>query len=88
MFLGGNTPRLTVETGHDEKPSLCIIRDSYTDCLLPFLLEDFSRIDLIDLRYYKDSLSAYINDGQFDMVLVMYSVSNFCEDTNLFLLGM
>lgn len=88
LFLGGNTPRLTVETGQAEKPSLCIIRDSYTDCLLPFLLADFSRIDLIDLRYYKESLSDYINEGRFDMVLVMYSVSNFCEDTNLFLLGM
>lgn len=88
IFLGGNTPRATIETGHGDKPSLCIIRDSYTDCLLPFLLEDFSRIDLIDLRYYKSSLSQYINERQFDMVLVMYSVSNFCEDENLFLLGM
>lgn len=88
MFLGGNTPRVTIETGHSDKPSLCIIRDSYADCLLPFLLEDFSRIDLIDLRYYKSSLSQYINERQFDMVLVMYSVSNFCEDENLFLLGM
>ena len=88
MFLGGNTPRVTIETGRSDKPSLCIIRDSYADCLLPFLLDDFSRIDLIDLRYYKSSLSEYINERQFDTVLVMYSVSNFCEDENLFLLSM
>jgi hypothetical protein len=88
FFLGGNTPRLTVETGHSDKPSLLILRDSYTDSLLPFLLEDFSRIDLLDLRYYRSSLAQYVADGDFDMVLVMYSVSNFSTDTNLFLLSM
>ena len=86
FFLGGNTPRLTVETGQTDKPRLCILRDSYTDSLLPFLLEDFSQIDLLDLRYFKNSVSEYINDGQFDMVLVIYSVSNFSTDANLFML--
>ena len=86
-FLGGNTPRLCVETGAEGKPSLCIIRDSYTDSLLPFLLTDFSRIDLLDLRYFKQSVSGYIRDGGFDTVLVIYSVENFSIDANLFLLG-
>ena len=86
-FLGGNSPRITIETGAGEKPSICIIRDSYSDCFVPFLLEDFSRIDLLDLRYFKDSVSDYIADGGFDAVLVMYSVSNFSTDGNLFMLG-
>ena len=87
FFLGGNTPRLSVDTGHVEKPKLCIIRDSYTDSLLPFLLDDFSRIDLIDLRYFKSSVSQYICDGGFDAVLVIYSVPNFSTDVNLFMLA-
>ena len=86
-FLGGNSPRISMETGNAEKPSICIIRDSYSDCFVPFLLEDFSRIDLLDLRYYKESISAYIQEGGFDMVLVMYSVPNFSTDSNLFMLG-
>lgn len=87
MFLGGNTPRLSVDTGHDGKPSLLIIRDSYADSLLPFLLADFSRVDMLDLRYYKSSVAQYIDEGQFDMVLVLYSVANFTSDENLFMLG-
>ncbi len=88
FFLGGNAPRIIVETGSTEKPKLCLIRDSYADSLLPFLLEDFSEIDLIDLRYFKSSVSDYIDAGDFDMVLVMYSVANFSTDENLFMLGM
>ncbi len=85
MFLGGNSALRSIETGHDG-PKLLVVRDSYSDSLAPFLLENFSRIDLVDLRYYRDPLTAYIEANGFDSVLVLYSVSNFSTDRNLFLL--
>ena len=87
MFLGGNSPLLSIDTGH-AGGKLLIIRDSYSDSLAPFLLEAFSQIDLVDLRYYRNSLSDYVESGDFDAVLVLYSVDNFSTDKNLFLLGM
>ena len=87
MFLGGNSALRSIETGHDG-PSLLIVRDSYADSLVPFLLEYFSRIDLVDLRYYRGSLAGYIGENGFDSVLVLYSVPNFTTDQNLFLLSM
>lgn len=88
MFMGGNCPIHVIETGNEDKPSLLILRDSYTDSLIPFLLDDFSEIHVLDLRYYRASLKAYIEQNDFDNVLVCYSVSNFCSDSNIFLLGM
>ena len=88
MFMGGNCPMHVIETGNEDKPSLLILRDSYTDSLIPFLLDDFSEIHILDLRYYRASLKAYIEQNDFDNVLVCYSVSNFCSDSNIFLLGM
>ena len=88
MFMGGNCPMHVIETGNEDKPSLLILRDSYTDSLIPFLLDDFSEIHVLDLRYYRASLKAYIEQNEFDNVLVCYSVSNFCSDSNIFLLGM
>ena len=85
MFLGGNSSLRSIETGHDG-PKLLVVRDSYSDSLAPFLLENFSRIDLVDLRYYKSSLAAYAAENDFDSILVLYSVSNFSTDRNLFLL--
>ncbi len=85
MFLGGNTSLRSIRTGHDG-PSLLLVRDSYSDSLAPFLLEDFSRIDLIDLRYYRDPLVPYAQENGFDCILVLYSVDNFSTDRNLFLL--
>lgn len=87
MFYGGNTPLLEIETGSESGKSLLIVRDSYMDSLSPFLLESYSNVHILDLRYYRSSLSDYITSGGFDDVLVCYSISNFSTDTNIFLLG-
>lgn len=87
FFYGGNTPLLEIETGVEDAPSLLILRDSYMDSLSPFLLESYSRIHILDLRYYRASLSDYIAQNGFDDVLVCYSIDNFSTDSNIFLLG-
>ena len=50
FFLGGNCPRIVIRTGREGLPSLLIVRDSYADSLVPFLLDSFSEIHLLDLR--------------------------------------
>ena len=78
---------LEIDIGVENAPSLLIIRDSYMDSLSPFLLESYSRIHILDLRYYRASLSDYISQNGFDDVLVCYSIDNFSTDSNIFLLG-
>ncbi|MEG0940302.1 MAG: DHHW family protein [Oscillospiraceae bacterium] len=92
MFMGGITPLIKVETAKAEAPSLLIIRDSYTDSLVPLLQNDFSEIHVMDLRYYKSKLfnstvADYIAENKIDEVLVCYSMFNFGTDTNVFLMG-
>jgi len=87
MFLGGQQSLGVVKTGNADKPKLLLIRDSYSDSLVPFLTAHFSEIHLIDLRYYKLSASKYIADNGIDQVLVLYSVPNFVGDSNLVWLG-
>ena len=83
-FYGGNTPLIEVDTGNDGKPSLLIIRDSYMDSFSPFLFPHFSNISILDLRYYKTSLKAYIDENHFDNILICYSVPNFVTDGDIF----
>lgn len=84
-FYGGNTPLLTIETEQKAAPSLLVLRDSYFDSLSPFLINHFSKIHIIDLRYYRTSLKEYIAANNIDNILVCYNVKNFCEDGNIFL---
>lgn len=83
-FYGGNTPLIEIDTGNAGSPSLLIIRDSYMDSLSPFLFPHFSNISVMDLRYYKTSPNAYIQEKGFDNILICYSVPNFVTDGNIF----
>lgn len=83
LFLGGQQSLGVVENSNSEGGKLLIIRDSYTDALVPFLTQHYSEIHLIDLRYYKFPVSQYIEEHSIDQTLVLYSVPNFVSDSNL-----
>ena len=85
-YLGGISPLIQLSNQSAGSSSLMIIRDSYSDSLAPFLAQDYSDIYILDLRYYKDSINDFINDHSIDQILIIYSVSNFCDDNNLGLL--
>ena len=84
-FLGGNQP-LCVIRSQAEGPKVLVIRDSYSDCLTPFLTERFSEVHLFDLRYNRLSAAEYIREHEIDMVMILYSFETYISDENQFLL--
>lgn len=86
-FLGELQPLCVVKTENTDAPKLLLIRDSYSDCMLPFLTAHFSEIHLVDLRFYNMPMSAYVETNEIDQVVLLYSVYNFISDQNLFKLG-
>lgn len=86
VFLGGVTPLIHISTGNSG-PSLLIVRDSYTDSLVPFLTADYSDIYLVDLRYFTDSVADYVKEHDIDSVLVLYSIDEFSSEKSVELLG-
>jgi hypothetical protein len=87
-FLGGNAPLYIVRNPNAEtEQKLLLVRDSYSDSLAPFLSQYYSEIHLLDLRYYKTSPARYAQENGLDAIFVCYSVENFMEDANIFLLG-
>lgn len=61
-----------------------IIKDSYANNFIPFLTENYGNISLIDLRYYKDSVSEYLINNDIKEVLFLYNVNTFNEDDSIF----
>ncbi len=82
VFLGGNRPlvRIRNEAGNGK---LLVIRDSYANCLGPFLAESYGEVVMVDLRYYKKPISRICQEEDFDNILILYSIGNFMTDTNL-----
>lgn len=87
FFFGGNAPLVKVTSDCDNGKKLLVIRDSYSDCEVPFLSEHYSEIYMMDLRYYKFGVKSFLEENDIDEVIINYSVANFSEDKNIVLLG-
>ena len=80
-FLGENVPLIEIETDAGGG-SILVIKDSYANCLVPFLCKHFGRVTVVDLRYMM-RLSDYADPSDFDRVLVLYNASGFAADKNI-----
>ena len=85
-YLDGNHALVEIETSSASAENLLVIKDSYAHVLVPYLAPHFSQITLADLRYYRMPMSQLAQQMGADRILILYSVDNFCADTNLGLL--
>lgn len=85
VFLDGNHSLVRIQNP-DKQGKLLVIRDSYSNCLGGFLAESYGEVVLVDLRYYRQAVSALALEENFDDILVCYNCTNFLTDTNLPLL--
>ncbi|MBQ8815569.1 MAG: hypothetical protein IJZ85_13850 [Lachnospiraceae bacterium] len=83
IFFGGNYPKLTIRTAQDTDRKLLVFKDSYANCLLPFLIPDFAQITVIDPRYYYDDLDMEIQSVGYTDVLFLYNANTLAEDSCL-----
>ena len=60
VFLGGNHPEITIRTSQKNKKHLLVIKDSFANAFIPFLLNEYETIHIIDPRYYHGNLDEYI----------------------------
>lgn len=84
-FLGGNHGICTVENKNGEG-ELLIIKDSYANCMIPFLAEHYAKITIIDPRYCSYSQIQSISPSGYDGVLVLFNVSGFSQEQNFALI--
>lgn len=82
VFLDGNHSLVTIQNPDAQGGSLLLIRDSYAHCLATFLAGDYKTIYLVDLRYYREDLSAFLEQHPVDQLLYLYGIDNLLTDTN------
>lgn len=84
IFLGGNNPLVQITTNAENDRKVLVIKDSFAHCFIPFMISGFSKIDVVDLRYYNESIRKMIEEGGYTDILVLYNVENFVEDKNIY----
>ena len=85
IFMGGNYAKVVIDTGAGTGKSLLVVKDSFANSFLPFLVKDYDTITVLDLRYFREGVQP-LADGATD-VLVLYELTNFAADKNLYKLN-
>ena len=90
-FMYGNDGMYEVITkaeqnaeNHTEGADLIILKDSYANCLIPYLAMNFNDIIVVDLRYFGGTLSQIIDDNENARILLMYNWSFVNEDNHFY----
>jgi len=84
VFLDGNHTLVRLENpdAGADAGTLLMIRDSYANCAASFFAESFRRVVLVDLRYYRGSVSALMTEEGVTEIVFLYGVGNLSTDTN------
>ena len=85
VFLGGNHARVSIQTDAPGGKRLLVVKDSYAHALAPFLAEQYSQIDLLDLRYFKrQTVSDYLKEHPADEILFVYGLQSLASDKEIY----
>lgn len=82
-FLGGNEGEVCINTSVKNGKHLLLIKDSYANCMLPFLANHYESIHVIDLRFFGGSVTQYMKSNCITETLILYNLNNFDEDTSI-----
>ena len=55
-------------------------KDSYANCLIPFLIPQFKKIKIVDSRHFYDDIDMVMQSEKFTDVLFLYNVNTFSQD--------
>ena len=83
VFFGGNQAFMSIHTDAESERKILVIKDSYANCFIPFMLNEFRQIDVLDLRYNRQSVSHQITEGGYTDLLILYNAAGFAEDTGI-----
>ncbi|GIO34538.1 MULTISPECIES: DHHW family protein [Paenibacillus] len=83
VFLNGNHALIRIQSARPNGKKLLVVKDSYANSFIPFLLGHFGEIDVADLRYYEDDLAAFVKEQGIQDMLLLYNVNTFFEDPSI-----
>ncbi len=82
VYIDGNHALTTIENPEAEGGTLLVVKDSYAHGFTPFLAKDFQTVYLLDLRFYRGSVSAFLKEKGVDELLYLYGADALLSDSN------
>lgn len=82
VFLGGNHALLDITTSNKNGKTLLVVKDSFSHCFLPFAVNHFERVLVVDLRHFNMPVTGLQSMYEVTDVLVLYNTVKYMQDVN------
>ncbi len=83
-FMDGNPAFVEIGTEVANGRTLAIAKDSYANCLIPFLTNHFEKIYVFDLRYFNGGFVSFSKQlGDVTDMLVLHNISGFANEKTI-----
>ncbi len=87
-FTGGDNPMTVIENLSREKGKTClVIKESFGNALIPYLVGHYRKVYVIDYRYYKSGIVSFAKQNGVNDVLFCNNMSAVRSDTLITRLG-
>ena len=85
-LIGGNNGHVRItDTAHPDKPTLLIVKDSFSHAMIPYLAQHFN-LEILDLRYWRGSVNALADECDAEQVLILLGLDSLASAPTLELL--
>lgn len=75
VFLHGDFPEIKIENKNAKSDKkIVVVKESYGNAFVPFLVPDYKEVIVIDSRYYDGSLNQLVKDNGINQVLFINNV--------------
>lgn len=75
-FIGGDNAYTEINNPNvTDGSSVLVIKESFGNAMVPFLVENFQNVYVIDYRYYKDNVSELIDKNNIENVVFVNNIS-------------
>lgn len=83
-FLNGDHGIIKIKTENENGKSLLIFKDSYANSFIPFIVDYYEKIYVIDLRYYNASIKSFMDETDISQLLLMFNLNSLADNKTLY----
>lgn len=76
MYLGEPVPVMRITTSANTDKKLLVVKDSFADCFIPFLLQHYSEITVVDPSVMSGGMSKYVDADEYEQTLFLFGIDS------------
>ena len=83
-FIGGDNPFSVIENPNVKNGESClVVKESYGNALVPFLVDHYEKVYVVDYRYYKNSITEFVKSNNVTDVIFANNITVTRNETSI-----